>query len=388
MKNATTTKPRICFVTGTRAEFGLMRTVLHAIQQHPKLRLQIVATGMHLDNMHGDGLAAIRADGFNIDAVVAWPPESRNTPAINAANTGHAIAKLAQTFDQLNTDVVLVVGDRVEAFAAAAAAHLSHRVVAHIHGGDRALGQIDDSLRHAITKLAHLHFPATLQSAQRIQRLGEDPRTIHRVGSPGNDDILRSAAKWPQLHRSFAALHRRRYALLVLHPVQPNPANERRHAQTVLHALRQSPLHRIVIVYPNNDPGSAGIIACWKKLATDQRLILCQDLPRPTFLGLLRFAAVLVGNSSSGIIEAASFNTPVLDIGPRQAGRERGANVLHCHYSSPAIARHLRLILRPTATPLPPTKNIYGGNGAGRRIADILARLKITPQLTTKLIRY
>jgi len=379
MKATAHSKRRICFVTGTRAEFGLMRTVLRAIERHPKLHLQIVATGMHLDRKHGRSIAEIGAD-----AVVNWPANSGRRPAINAVNTGRAIAELARAFERLGTDMVLVVGDRVEAFAAAAAGHLSHIPVAHIHGGDRALGQIDDSLRHAITKLAHVHFPATPQSAKRIQRLGEQSWRIHCVGSPGIDGIRQCAATWTQVRREFPKLRRRDFALLVLHPVSASASTEKRNAEIVLGAIQRSGLKQVVIIYPNNDPGSSGIIDCWEKHRRDEGLIIRRDLPRPIFLGLLRNAAVLVGNSSSGIIEAEAFGTRVIDIGPRQTGRQRGPNVAHCDYSPAAISRQLKkLAIRATRR-----RRIYGGQGAGAAIARILSRLKIDSRLIKKLIRY
>lgn len=379
---------RVCFVTGTRAEFGLMRTVLQAIQRHPALKLQLIATGMHLDPAHGDGLAAIASQGFRIDAVAPWPAASGKRPSLNAANTGQAIAHLAAAFDKLRSDIVLVVGDRVEAFAAAAAAHLSHCAVAHVHGGDRAIGQIDDSLRHAITKLAHIHFPATAQSARRIARLGEDPWRIFRVGSPGLDGIREAAAPWDEVAVSFPDLVQRRYALLLLHPADPDPKFEQRRAAQVLEALQRTTIPHIVTLYPNNDPGAAGIIACWKKLARGDRFILRKDLPRSVFLGLLQHAAFLTGNSSSGIIEAASFSTPVLDIGPRQLGRERSANVRHCDYDPADLSRHLASLWNRGNPRRPRCRNVYAGDHAGRRMADILAQIDLNRRLLLKLIRY
>src|SRR4051794_1816336 len=198
---AATKRRRICFVTGTRAEFGLMRTTLAAIRAHPSLQLQIVVTGMHLDRAHGRSLDAIRAEGWRVEGVVPWPRST--SPAGTARSTGLATAGIAQTLERLRSDVVLVVGDRVEAFAAAAAGHLSGRAVAHVHGGDRALGQVDDSLRHAITKLSHVHLPATKASAARIIRLGEDRWRVHRVGTPGLDGITTSAPDRSALRESF-----------------------------------------------------------------------------------------------------------------------------------------------------------------------------------------
>jgi UDP-hydrolysing UDP-N-acetyl-D-glucosamine 2-epimerase len=306
----------------------------------------------------------------------------------NAANTGTAIAELAIALERLKTDVVLVVGDRVEAFAAAAAGHVSGRVVAHVHGGDRALGQTDDSLRHAITKLAHVHFPATEESVRRIRRLGEEDYRIHRIGSPGNDRIAERAAAWSEVQAAFGDLQPRQYAILMLHPIQADAKGEQERAGVVLEAVRKIGLGRIVVIYPNNDPGSAGIIRCWKQEAKGDAYIARPDVPRRLFLGLLREAAVLVGNSSSGIIEAASFHTPVVDIGPRQAGRERSGNVVHCEYDAGAIRRQLLRIWNGGRPRRFRGKNVYGGDGAGQRLADILARLDINAELLAKLIHY
>jgi GDP/UDP-N,N'-diacetylbacillosamine 2-epimerase (hydrolysing) len=367
----------VCFVTGTRAEYGLMQTTLRAIRAHKKLNLQIVATGMHLSRKHGYTVAEIP----HVDAVVPWKGDL-------AAATGNATAKLATTFDRLQTEIVLVVGDRVEAFAAATAGHLSGRVVAHIHGGDRALGQVDDALRHAITKLAHIHFPATEASADRIMKLGEDPWRIHLVGAPGIDDIAKLASKRKT---------KGRFALLVLHPADGDDKLEAERARIVLDGVRSSGVSRIEIVYPNNDPGSVGIARTWAVAekpspyplpAYRERDKFHRSLARGDFLALMREAAVLVGNSSSGIIEAASFGTPVVDIGPRQAGREHGNNVVHVDYDARQIARAIRQFTGEGWQRRFPATNVYGGSGAGQKIADTLARLIITPELQRKLITY
>jgi GDP/UDP-N,N'-diacetylbacillosamine 2-epimerase (hydrolysing) len=357
----------ICFVTGTRAEFGLMRSTLSALRDHPALQLQLVATGMHLSARHGRTIDAIRADGWTVDATVPW------TGPTLAAQTGRATAALATTLDRLGSDVVLVVGDRVEPFAAATAAHLSGRVVAHVHGGDRALGQVDDALRHAITKLAHVHFPATPASAARLLRLGEDRWRIHRVGSPGIDGIV--AAAGPISHGPPEM-----YALVVLHPTDADEAIEQRRAEMLLAAVRSTALVP-VIVYPNNDPGHGGIVRCWQQLGGTH---VHRDVARPAFLALMRDAAVLVGNSSSGIIEAASFGTPVVDVGPRQAGREHGPNVLRVQWGKRRLATALATMVGRRF----PARNPYGGHDTGRRIADVLAKVALTDRLRRKLIAY
>jgi UDP-hydrolysing UDP-N-acetyl-D-glucosamine 2-epimerase len=369
---------RVCFVTGTRAEFGLMASTLRAIQGHPNLKLQVVVTGMHLSRARGDSRRAIAAEGWTIDRVVPWPDEAGDSVS-TAQHTGAAMAQLARVFDDLQSDVILVVGDRVEAFAAAAAGRLSGRVVAHVHGGDRAQGQVDDSLRHAISKLAHVHFAATSQSAQRLVKLGEDRWRVHRVGAPGIDGIETLAAK----KRS-----RDKYALLVLHPADPDERLEHRRAGLILRAIESAGFDRIVIVYPNNDPGSEGIVRRWDQASHDERTIVHKNLSRPEFLGLLRDAAVLVGNSSSGIIEAASFGTPVIDVGPRQRGRQRSQNVTNVPYGKAAIGRALARIWNNGRPKRFPKRNVYGGAGVGRRIATILARLSIDDRTRRKLITY
>jgi GDP/UDP-N,N'-diacetylbacillosamine 2-epimerase (hydrolysing) len=380
------TRRRICFVSGTRAEFGLMRSVLHAIQNTPRLHLQLLLTGMHLDRSRGRSIDAIRRQGWKVDRIVPWPSGDAS-PIATARNTGKAVAAMASAFAELKPDVVLVVGDRVEAFAAAAAAHIAGIVVAHVHGGDRALGQVDDSLRHAITKLSHLHFPATRQSAERIANLGEDRWRIVRAGAPGLDGIRQQAATWKEIHSQFPLLDPRRYLLLVLHPASADEDVERRAAKQMLLAVQRLRLP-IVIVYPNNDPGSAGIVAEWerrpKRGSMAPRLIYSRDLPRPMFLALLRDAAALVGNSSAGIIEAASFGTPVLDIGPRQTGRERSGNVRHASLTPALLLAALRRISR---APRWRGKNVYGAGGAGQRIAAALATADLT-KLRSKLIAY
>jgi UDP-hydrolysing UDP-N-acetyl-D-glucosamine 2-epimerase len=353
-----------------------MQSTLAAIRATPNLKLQIIATGMHLSPQHGNTARTIQRDGWKLSATVPWKQSAQ--PAQVAAATGSAIASLARQFQKLHTQIVLIVGDRVEAFAAAVAGQIAGLTVAHIHGGDRALGQIDDSLRHAITKLSHIHFPATAASARRIRRLGEDAWRIHLVGSPGIDGI----------HSAPLPRRRDRYALLVLHPTDTDEKIEAARAAMLLHTVRKINFDHIVIVYPNNDPGSAGIIRCWKSQPKSNQETIVPDVSRPQFLALLRDAAVLVGNSSSGIIEAATFGTPVIDIGPRQAGRERSANVKNVPFSPAEIEKELRRIWNDGRPRRFHGTNVYGGDGAGRRIAKVLANLPLDDRLKRKLIAY
>jgi GDP/UDP-N,N'-diacetylbacillosamine 2-epimerase (hydrolysing) len=364
-----------------------MESALKAIRSNSRLQLRIIVTGMHLDRRHGRTIDRITEQGWRIDAVVPWRGANR------AEATGNAISGLAREFARVKPDLVLVVGDRVEALAAATAAHLCDIVVAHVHGGDRALGQMDDALRHAISKLAHVHFPATAESARRLQKMGEDRWRIHRVGSPGIDGIRHLAAPPPVIRREFGLSVKNGdsplyFALLVLHPIEADESAEFQRALTVLEGISGLDLDRIVIIYPNNDPGSGGIARCWDMLSGDARFVLRRDVPRPLFLGLLRDAAMLVGNSSSGIIEAASFRTPVIDVGPRQLGRQRCEDVRNVPYRQSSIARAAEQILNRGKPKRGECANPYGGKDAGKRIAGILARLTIDRRLLRKMIGY
>lgn len=357
-----------------------MFSTLAAIEQHPGLGLQLVVTGMHLWPSHGRTIDSIRAGGWRIDEVVAWPTGDP------AAATGAAIAGMATALRRLDPDVILVCGDRVEALAAATAAHLQGRYVAHVHGGDRAQGQADDSLRHAITKLSHLHFAATDESRQRILQLGERPEHVFLAGTPGLDGITETAAL-PEEVAACAGAPPHHFALVVLHAATADAAVEYETARSLAGAVLASGVPRVVIIRPNNDPGYEGIDRAWDELAGDARVAVHADVARRQFLGLMRDAAFMAGNSSSGIIEAASFGTPVLDYGPRQAGRQRSGNVRHA--GTPAELAPLVEELWSGGQPQRwEGTNVYGRDGAGGRIAEVLASVPLEQAMQRKLITY
>jgi GDP/UDP-N,N'-diacetylbacillosamine 2-epimerase (hydrolysing) len=369
-----------------------MQSTLRAIQAHPKLELQLVATGMHLDPAYGKPMAAIQASGFRTSAAFPWARYGNLPPDTTADATGAAISAFSVVFAELSPDVVLLVGDRVEAFAAASAAHISQIPVAHVHGGDRALGQIDDSLRHAITKLSHIHFPATRESARRIERMGEDAWRIKLVGSPGIDGITKDVGPFSILQNELPWLKPQRYPLVLMHPTFQDEEVELDRMSTVTTALRAIPFEILIFIYPNNDPGSAGII---RHLNQNKRMldnayaaVFHKDLPRSQFLTYLKHAAVLVGNSSSGIIEAASFGTPVINVGDRQKGRERNKNVIDVPASVSGIRRALKKVWNNGHPIRFPKKNIYGSGRTSQKIAHILATIPLDERLRHKLIAY
>ena len=362
-------KRRICFVTGTRAEYGLMCSTLSAIAQEPTLALQMVVTGTHLSAAHGMTIKQIRRDGWHVDARVAW--RGRTTGEC----TGLAIGAMSRVFERMRPDVVLVTGDRPEAFAGATAAHLNGICVAHVHGGDRALGQVDDALRHAISRLAHVHFPATKQSRDRLYAGGEDAWRLHRVGTPGLDDLPMTRVP-------------KSGAIVIYHPESADEEVEYEHAMMLVRAVeKRSSNHPAIFIRPNNDPGWRGVArACDEAAARGHRVY--RDLPRVEYLERLAAAGVLVGNSSSGIIEAASVGTFVVNVGRRQLGRERSTNITDVGWREASIVRAIRSVMPDGIGKRFSGANVYGKPGAGRRIARVLADVKLDTKLMRKLIRY
>jgi UDP-hydrolysing UDP-N-acetyl-D-glucosamine 2-epimerase len=373
---------RVAVVTGTRAEYGLLQSVMTAIAAEPRLKLQTIVTGIHLLPEFGRTVDVIKHDGWYVDAQVPMQTGS-DDPLDQAVGLARGVAGMAAFLAQARTDIVLVLGDRIEAMAGALAAVTTGRVLAHIHGGDVAPGDFDDSLRHAITKLAHVHFPATHRAARRIVRMGEGPERVHVVGAPGLDR-LRELVDEQRTRRACA-----KHALVVFHASGRPPAVEERAMITLLDAVATAGLQR-VIIYPNTDRGQSGVIrAIRRHERRSERAAVTthRSLPRDDFLRLLMSVDVLVGNSSSGIIEAPLAGTPSVNIGDRQAGREpAGSSVICVAESERAIRAGLRRALRMRIRRR--GRSIYGDGQAGRRIARILAGLDDLAALARKRIRY
>lgn len=365
---------KIAVVTGTRAEWGLLRPVCEAIRAERGLSLQVVAGGAHL-------LAPART----IDEVRAFAPALVEFPMqvagehgrlADARALGRGIAVLAEHFAAIAPDVVVVLGDRIEAFAAASAAAIGGIRVAHIHGGDRAEGVADESMRHAITKLAHIHFPASAASAQRILGLGEHAATVHLVGSPALDGL---ASIDPLDDARYEALGSPEFVVL-LHPCGRPDDAEHADASDVIDATLDH--GRVLALAPNSDPGRGGIMRAIAERCGALRV--AEHLPRAQFIGLLKRSEVraLVGNSSAGIIEASALGARVVDVGTRQRGRERARNVVACAVADresvgEAIAE---AVMSPRSSVSP-----YGDGSASRRIASTLATLDLGHHPLAKL---
>ena len=369
-------------MTGTRAEYGLLKSTMKAISRHPELNLQLVVTGMHLLRKFGYTLRDILRDGQQVDARVRM--QAGDDGALDqAAGLARGVTGIARFCEERKTDIVVVLGDRIEAMAGALASITTGRVLAHVHGGDLAPGDFDDSFRHAITKLAHLHLVASRSAQRRLIRMGEYPERVHCVGAPGLDRLREI------IGRRRGTKQRSDQALILHHATGRSPERERRTMNMILRSVRDTGLARTV-VYPNTDRGHTGVIQAiedHRRRCGGDSLRVFRSLDRDTYLRMLLEAQVLVGNSSSGIIEAGVAGTPAVDVGDRQRGREPGGpSVVHAEESYGSIREALSRALRKR--PIIGRSSVYGSGSAGTKIAGLLAGVPLDDAWRRKVNAY
>lgn len=394
MKQARTSERRIAVVTGTRAEFGLLRPIMDAVAAHPRLELLVIAAGAHLLRP-GRTIREVEA-AYNVAATVPMQKQGVTGRGADAAALGRGVSGFAEALARLTPDVVLVLGDRIEAFAAASAASVGGITLGHIHGGDRAEGVADEAMRHAISKLAHLHFPATAKSAQRLRRMGESAERIYQVGSPAIDGLAEVLTlEDGQLAALGIEAGNEPIAVVLHHPAGLAQEVERETAQRLMRAvLGAFDRGRVLALEPNHDPGREAVI---EGLIGGGAGELHMGLVRGDFVGLLKRVAasggLIIGNSSAGLIEAAALGCVCLNVGPRQRGRERGETVITCGERTIASEGSLRrglkrgLELARELRSKPPA-HPYGEGRAGERIAGALAEIELGPALMRKCNDY
>lgn len=371
---------KICVVVGSRANYSSIKSVMAAVREHPALELQLVVAASALLDRYGSVVNLIEKDGFEPSARIYMLIEGE-TPATMAKSTGVGLMELPTVFERLQPDVVLTVGDRFETMATTLAAAYMNIPVAHTMGGEVS-GTIDESIRHAVTKFAHIHFPASKEAAERIVKLGEPEDTVHLVGCPRIDlvaEILKTANGNLDEHLFDLGVGSKLdisqpFILVSQHPVTTEYGEGERQIAATLEAVRETGLSAIVL-WPNADAGSEDIARGIRKLRErhqDEKMHFFKNLPTATYVQLMARTACLVGNSSSGIREGAYIGTPVVNIGTRQIMRERGANVIEVPHDKDAILGAIRTQLTHGRYDMEP---IYGDGTAGRRIAEILATL-------------
>ena len=370
-------------VTGGRADYGLLFWPMKEIQASPHFALQVAVTGMHLSPEFGATVTTIEDDGFPVDARVEMLLSS-DTPVGIAKSIGLGVIGFADALDRLRPDLLLLLGDRFEILAAAQAALVAKVPVAHLCGGDVTEGAFDEAIRHSLTKMAHLHFATNAPAARRLRQLGEDPRRIFTVGSPGIDYILRlEPMTRDAVAREIGLDLGRRLLLVTFHPATLGRRSALDEFDELLAALDGlGPDVSLAFTKPNADNDGRVLARRLESFAAAHANVrVFAALGSRLYLSLLRHADAMVGNSSSGLYEAPSLGTPTVDIGDRQQGRLKAESVISCRAERGAIAAAIAAALRREKHPV---ENPYGDGESARRIVDILAAIGDFRALTQK----
>lgn len=374
---------RVLYISGTRADFGLMRKTLAAIDQSAELELGLLVTSMHLDPVYGETVREIENAGFTIVERVPVPL-SPTTGATMARGLGTMVSAFTDAIGHWKPDLILLLGDRGEMLAGAICGLHLNVPVAHIHGGERS-GTIDEAVRHAISKLSHIHLPATHESAERLIAMGEERANIHVVGAPGLDGLTDiDTSDFTDFLVTTGLDPERPFALVVFHPVVQKERASEEQMDVVLDALIQAGI-AVLALQPNADAGSEGIRSVLARRQKPGKVAVLRHLERSHFVGAMARCAVMVGNSSAGIIEAASFGTPVVNIGSRQNLRERNPNVRDVSIQSDEIAQAIDTAVEGGRFS---SDNRYGDGQTAGRIVRLLESLPLERDLLDKVNSY
>lgn len=364
-------KRKICVITSTRADYGLLFWLMKEVEGDPDLVLQVVVTGTHLSTTFGETVSVIKDDGFNIDEQVDLEIGD-DSPSGIARSLGLAIIGMGQAFKKLSPDIVVVLGDRYEILGAAEAAMIARIPIAHIHGGEITEGAMDDSMRHAITKMAHLHFVAANDYRNRVIQLGELPERVFDVGAPGLDYIDRmELMNQSRVEEDLNLPSGSAFFLVTYHPETLSREDPGVEAGELLAALDGFPDNPIVLTGVNADPGHNLIAQMLAKYAESHkdRVTLYPSLGQLRYLSAMKFAAAVIGNSSSGIIEAPSMGVPTVNIGSRQNGRLRAPSIIDCPGQVDRIGVAIRKALNSEfRNSLQFMKVPYGTGGASQKV--------------------
>lgn len=375
----------IAVVTTSRADYGILYPVLRCVQAHPALALRLVVSGSHLSSRFGLSVRQIEADGFDIAARIEVL-EDLDTAEATTAAMARGVAGFGRYLATNRPDLLFVIGDRFEMHAAVLAALPFLVPVAHLHGGERSSGAFDDALRHSMTKLSHMHFVSTEAYARRVRQLGEEAWRVTVSGAPSLDNLrhVRLLTRAELAARAGAPLGDR-FLLVTFHPATLDTGDPAAQARALFHAVEHTGL-ALLVTMPNADPGGRAIRSVIaEREAANPRVRSVENMGTEGYFSAMALADAMVGNSSSGIVEAASFGLPVVNVGPRQDGRVRGANVIDVGATEEGIARGLARALDPTFTAgLRGMANPYGDGHAADRIVARLADVELGPALMVK----
>ena len=375
---------KICIVTGTRSEYGLLYWLMKEIADDSELQLQIIATGMHLSPEFGLTHRQIEADGFTIDAKVEMLLSSDTSVGI-AKSMGLGVIGFADALDDLNPDILVVIGDRFEILAATQAALVAQIPIAHIHGGETSEGAFDEGIRHAISKMAQWHFVAAEPYRKRVVQMGESPDRVFNYGAPGLEQLSKLGWLTRQELESTLEIELRAPVFLVTyHPVTLAGGDPVESMTELLNALKMFHDATVIFTYPNADTGGRALIECIDSFVAQHRKTsrAFVSLGQQRYLSLMREADVIVGNSSSGLTEAPALKKATVNIGDRQKGRLKAASVIDAAEDCPDIIRAIQLALSSEfCASLPETVSLYGQGSVSQKIK---ATLKTVPLCVRK----
>ncbi|MGB0960085.1 MAG: UDP-N-acetylglucosamine 2-epimerase [Halocynthiibacter sp.] len=377
---------KLHYVSGSRADFGLMEKCLKHLHAQPDMEIACVLTGQHVNEKYAAGREDILASGLNIACEVPVTLTGQDGAEMGAA-LAHELLGFLTAWQHDRPDLILVLGDRGEMLAAALAAVHLGIPVGHIHGGERS-GTLDESFRHAISKLAHVHFPATDEAHERLIRMGEQPDNIWTIGAPGLVGLTEGVKHSPALADTHNLTATGASVIVVFHPVVQEAAQAGAQIQILLGFLSETSCHGIIL-RPNSDAGGAEIDAALQKFSsnpnTSDRFAILEHLPRDRYLESLKAADIMIGNSSSGIIESASFDLACLNLGTRQNNRLRNDNTVDCPTLSP---EKIKASYNAAITMKGPFVNLYGDGKTDRRLVKILQELTLDPSILAKCNSY
>jgi len=372
-------KRKICVVTGTRAEYGLLYWLMKEIDADKDIELQIIATGMHLSEEFGNTYQKIEKDGFTIDKKVDISLSSDTELAISKS-MGLGMIRFSDAFNELQSDLLVVLGDRFEIFSAVSAAMIARIPIAHLHGGELTEGAFDESIRHSITKMSHLHFTATEEYKYRVIQLGEQPNRVFNVGGLGIDNInkLRLLSK-SSFEKVIDFKLGEKNILVTFHPVTLENHTSELQFQALLDSISELKDTKILFTKANSDPGGR-VINCMidSYVLLNDNSIAYTSMGQLNYLSALQFVDAVVGNSSSGLLEAPSFNVATIDIGDRQKGRIKAESVISCLPAKKHIDNALKKIYsQHFQEVVKNVKNPYGDGGASEIIFDTIKNFNL-----------
>jgi GDP/UDP-N,N'-diacetylbacillosamine 2-epimerase (hydrolysing) len=370
---------KICVITGTRSEFGLLRWFMQEVQSEPMLELQVIATGMHLSPEFGMTYREIEQAGFSIDVKVEMLLSADTATAVTKS-MGLGLIGFADAYTRLAPDLIVVLGDRFEILAAATAALIAGIPVAHLHGGETTEGAFDEAIRHSITKMSHLHFVAADDYRRRVIQLGEQPERVFLVGGLGIDAIKRiTLLEREALETSLDFKLGRKNLLITFHPVTLEGATSQKQMAELLAALDELTDTNLIFTMPNADTGGrelAGMVEAF--VATHSNARVYASLGQLRYLSCMQYVDGVIGNSSSGLAEAPSMGVGTINIGDRQKGRLSASSVIDCAPTVASIREALIKLYDPAfRSTLPDTVNPYGNGGASKKIIEVLSTYSI-----------